>query len=628
MSIKNKLLILINIIVVFNCFGQEFLSTLNTKTNFSNLSSLPLIEKYGQVSALKLVYDLKTRKIYYINSKYYKYHFEFCNSNLQDESDLESFNKINYSKSNKRRYLLANLNYYRNLNKFALEISAADLIKEEDVLFLLQTVSKTSFIKELYFYQNTSRFLNLSDEFKNKFPLLSSSHIYKNSNYQVISKSIAHGTLRIINDYDRNLKISPTDIIVIDKLPRILPNVSGVIINEFQTPLSHLSLLGQNRKIPICAHKLAFKDSLLIRLNNKNVRFEVLRDTFRIELSHNLKFEKEERKKIKLKSNLKTDYLVDIKDLNSKSFKFSGHKANNMGRLFKISKKSNFKVPEGAFVIPFFFYDKHVKKNSINNLILSLHNSKPNGTELKSQLKNIRRAIKLEPINKTLLNEINKKVQNNGGWIRMRFRSSTNAEDIKGFSGAGLYSSKTGILFNDNKSFEKAIKKVWASLWSYEAYLEREYFDINQKDVLMGVLVHRSFPKEEVNGVAITKNIYRKNSHGFIVNAQVGETSVVKPEQGIICDQFICYPNSVNNLYKGKTIVDIITQSNINDNGKLVMSDKEILNLANQLESIKKYFYRHSYSSKSYTNFGLDVEFKLDNKNRDLYIKQVRLFND
>jgi len=331
--------------------------------------------------------------------------------------------------------------------------------------------------------------------------------------------------------------------------------------------LSHLSLLGQNRKIPICAYKLAFKDSLLIRLNNKNVRFEVLRDTFRIELTHNLKFKKEELKKIKLKSNLKIDSLVDIKDLNRKSFKFAGHKANNMGRLFKISKKSNFKVPEG-------------------------------------------------------------KVQNNGGWIRMRFRSSTNAEDIKGFSGAGLYSSKTGILFNDNKSFEKAIKKVWASLWSYEAYLEREYFDINQKDVLMGVLVHRSFPNEEVNGVAITKNIYRKNSHGFIVNAQVGETSVVKPEQGIICDQFICYPNSVNNLYKGKTIVDIITQSNINDNGKLVMSDKEILSLANQLESIKKYFYRHSYSSKSYTNFGLDVEFKLDNKNRDLYIKQVRWFND
>ncbi len=157
--------------------------------------------------------------------------------------------------------------------------------------------------------------------------------------------------------------------------------------------------------------------------------------------------------------------------------------------------------------------------------------------------------------------------------------------------------------------------------------LIREYYNINHKDVYMGILVHRSFPNEEVNGVAITKNLYRPDSYGFVINVQIGNQSVVKPKKGIISDQFICYPNNRDNIYNNKNTIDIITQSNINEN-KLVMTDEEIQNLANQHEVIKKYFINLTFTSKSYLEFGLDIEFKLDNTDRELYIKQVRLYND
>lgn len=78
---------------------------------------------------------------------------------------------------------------------------------------------------------------------------------------------------------------------------------------------------------------------------------------------------------------------------------------------------------------------------------------------------------------------------------------------------------------------------------------------------------------------------------------------------------------------KNKNIVDIITQSSLNNN-KLVMTETEIQKLANKLEIIKKYFVNNNYTNKWYLDFGLDIEFKLDKKKRELYIKQVRHYND
>jgi len=630
--VERKILIFILVILSSKIYGQSSLNRLDSKTDFDNFSGLPLVEKYGQVSALKLVYDLKTQEIYYFNSRYFKYHHEFCSYQLEHEVELEHFNEINYSNDSKRKYLLANINYYKSIETYALEISPVDLMAKEDIILLWNIVSRSTFIGDsIHLLLNSTRLQDFRSSLGSQVPILNPSDIYRNLNYQAISKYKSCGNLHYIDNLEsRKYDVNPMDIIVLNETPLVLPKVSGIIVNEFQTPLSHLTILGQNRKIPICAYKLAFEDSTLLRLDHKKVCFDVLGDTFKIELVNKLTISKSNQKQIKLKSDLEVDSLVGVEYLNKKSFKYAGYKAKNFGILFQLSKKQDFKVPEGAFVIPFYFYNQHIQHSIAQQLIDSFLLSRDeihNSDSLKAIFKHIRNVIKSEPIDSALLNAINDKVMANGGWIRMRFRSSTNAEDAKGFSGAGLYTSKTGILDDKVKSFEKAIKKVWASLWSYEAFSEREYYNIDHHEVYMGILVHRSFPNEEVNGVAITKNLYRPDNYGFVVNAQLGNESVVKPERGIVSDQFICYSNNADNIYKDKNIVDIITQSSLNDN-KLVMSETEIQNLANQLELIKRYFISHTFTFKSYLDFGLDIEFKLEAKNRELYIKQVRIFND
>ncbi len=67
-----------------------------------------------------------------------------------------------------------------------------------------------------------------------------------------------------------------------DGTPDILPDVRGIIVNELQTPLSHLVLLGKNRKIPIMAYTKAFNDNNIKKLISKKVELKIEIDTFYI----------------------------------------------------------------------------------------------------------------------------------------------------------------------------------------------------------------------------------------------------------------------------------------------------------------------------------------------------------
>src|SRR5690606_15730785 len=93
----------------------------------------------------------------------------------------------------------------------------------------------------------------------------------------------------------------------------------------------------------------------------------------------------------------------------------------------------------------------------------------------------------------------------------LRFRSSSTVEDIEGFSGAGLYDSNTGFLDASAQASKKdrkhdvewAIKKTWASYWSWEAFEERRMAGIDHLAGNMAVLVHPRFDDalERSNGV-------------------------------------------------------------------------------------------------------------------------------
>ncbi|NVK66035.1 MAG: hypothetical protein HWE22_15705 [Flavobacteriales bacterium] len=607
---------------------------IQTFSDFKSRSSQPLYQKYGQVSAVKVVLDTKTNKLHFISSSDYEYHHEFCREELGYYKSLSDFNDENYSSESTRRFLLANINYYQSIDKFTLELGPSDRMNAQHLEKLFNAVkAEVYFSQNLFLMLNTSHVVSLKPSLSKQIPSLTPEEIYANQTYQPLSKYSNYGRVVIVRDWEKQSKdIRSTDILLLEDIPPSFPLVAGVVVTQFQTPLSHVSLLGQNRKIPVCAYTKLFSTDHLLALEGKTVKFTVEQDTFKLDLADvTLKGQKRSKSPIKLRYDFSMDTLIAAEYIRERDSKSVGNKAANFALLVDYTEKIDFKTPESAFAIPFSFYKQHATKSGIDPLLAQLlqkDNLNRHPDLVKRDLKLIRKMIKKTPVDAQLLADIEKMILRLGTHRRLRFRSSTNAEDRDGFSGAGLYTSKTGELYSDKKPIDRAIKKVWASLWSYGAFMEREAFNIDHRTVAMGILAHRSFPNEEVNGVAITTNLYRDNYLGFVVNAQLGNENVVDPTNGVVCDQFICYPDEeVSGYGRNGGSIDIITYSSLN-NGKLVMTDEEITALANTLERIKRLYLRKHYTNKSYLNFGLDLEFKLDAETRQLYIKQMRIFNN
>jgi hypothetical protein len=128
----------------------------------------------------------------------------------------------------------------------------------------------------------------------------------------------------------------------------------------------------------------------------------------------------------------------------------------------------------------------------------------------------------------------------------LRFRSSSTVEDVEGFSGAGLYDSNTGFLDaaaqpdkDDRKrDVEWALKKTWASYWSWEAFEERRMSGIDHLAGNMAVLVHARFDDvlERSNGV-VTLTLDRSGGDqgtanpyaSMEIDVQLGALSVTNP---------------------------------------------------------------------------------------------------
>jgi len=626
-GMKKTYIIFFLLLCANGIIAQNFLRELNSFEDFERLAGEPLSKKYGEVASVKVVYNQKTGYLYFLNSEKYPFHFHFCKNYLHYKNSLIEFNSTFYSDNPNKTFLLGNINYYDSFEKFTLELSPVDRMHPELIKKFHQKVINSSFFENLAFFLNNPRLIEYKDDLDN-IETIEPDDIYSNLRYQAIKEETSIGRLHFIEDADHiPLEIGLNDILVLKNSPLFLPPVAGVIVSEFQTPLSHLSILAKSRTHPICAVKGAFENDELLKLNGKWVKLNVgalIYSIEEMEEPYDLITSENEARKIKLKYNISTYGLANIDELRLRSAHTFGNKAANFSELYRLSQKHDFKVPESAFAIPFSYYAKHLEGSEAEILINELlDNEQPlkDKENLKQKLKTIRTAIKKQKVNSSLLQAIDKKILSLGEYKRMRFRSSTNAEDTKDFSGAGLYTSKTGIVGSREKPIEKALQKVWASLWSYEAFIERELFNIDHSTVFMGILVHRSFPNEEANGVVITKNIYRNNYKGFLVNAQLGEISVVKPPPNVVCDQFICYPNKQNSMFANT--IELISVSNQNE-GEMVMNQKEIQNLANQIEHIKRHFYNKKLRSILYENYGLDLEFKLEENNRELYIKQVR----
>ena len=222
----------------------------------------------------------------------------------------------------------------------------------------------------------------------------------------------------------------------------------------------------------------------------------------------------------------------------------------------------------------------------------------------------------------------------------IRFRSSTNVEDTNQFSGAGLYDSFSGCLADDidgdtqgpcicdpveskERGVFRAIRKVFASFYNDNAFLERLRHGVDENDVGMGILVHHSSPDqfELANGVATLEKRQGDPNRYIKLVTQKGAVSVANPDDGSI-------PEEVTVVYKSESDIELtlVRSSNLVILGETVLDWPADYNgFASLLAAASEEF----ETETGKTDYLLDLEYKKllpggSLPNGGLAIKQIR----
>ncbi len=193
----------------------------------------------------------------------------------------------------------------------------------------------------------------------------------------------------------------------------------------------------------------------------------------------------------------------------------------------------------------------------------------------------------------------------------IRCRSSTNNEDLPGFSGAGLYDSRTQHPHEGH--IAKCIKQVYASLWNFHAFAEREFHRVDHLNTAMAVLTHLNYSAERANGVAVSFDPLSGNPGAFYVNAQLGEDLVTNPLALSTPEELLLRPDGEHTLLAGS--------NQLPDGGRLLNAE-QLDQLRAQLKVIHEAF-ADLYQTGPGESFAIEIEFKITWDNR-LAIKQAR----
>lgn len=298
-----------------------------------------------------------------------------------------------------------------------------------------------------------------------------------------------------------------------------------------------------------------------------------------------------------------------------------GAKAVNLGELRTIFPAEM--VPDG-FAIPFSFYDRFMTANGLYDRARAMITD-PDFQADPAAREGMLESFREEHVRDgDMPEDLASKIGELQSWFPadrgIRCRSSTNNEDVEGFNGAGLYDRFTHR--PDEGKLTKTIKQVWASLWNFRAFDEREFHRIDHLEAAMGVAVHPNFDDEIANGVAVTKNPYEPNWPGFYVNVQVGESLVTNPDPNAVPDELLISAIGPN----GEWETQFIRNSSLTTDGRPVLDDEQRDRLRRAMQTLHAHF-RRVYRRQSDPAFAMDIEFKVDTAGQ-MVIKQARPWVD
>ncbi|MEU9128854.1 PEP/pyruvate-binding domain-containing protein [Kitasatospora sp. NPDC048540] len=404
--------------------------------------------------------------------------------------------------------------------------------------------------------------------------------LYAAAPFVPLSLGSAVGRLRVFADpaayRAARSELTWHDIVAMPVVPDDIPRLAGLINARPTTPLSHTNMLAAGWGIPNAIVRDVLTRIADDGLDGAWIRYRVTAEGATIERAEqpaDLTEPTWHTQRIRLDAPQVDDVpIVPLSELRAGDSRRYGTKAANLGELHHVLRHGSARLtgyyavprppradlmghlaarldaPDGTspaeaaagflarhvsapdgVALPFAFQQRFLDSSravqqSIGKLKMALELGAMDAVDAVCvQLQHLVRAT---PVPEDLVRALDAQlVEHLAGAGRLAVRSSSNAEDLPGFSAAGIYESHTKV--TDLPGLLDAVRGVWASLLSPRSVRLRHQAGIALDDTFMGVIVQRYEPSP-LGGVMVTCNpTNRADFRNVYLNCVHGSTAAV-----------------------------------------------------------------------------------------------------
>jgi pyruvate,water dikinase len=621
--------------------AQPSRSELRCEAEFLAQAARPLDASLPGARTIKTIVDRANGDaVHFLDTNAYPLHARFARDHLSYPAD-GSFVEEYFLPQ--RRLLLGSVTHYEEPDVWAYELAPYDTASADMIAAGFRRLAAAAYFgPRLRFHPTSQEQAARAAALASDVAVVRTEDIYAGIGYQPLNLGETYAQVRLVDRLGDGpgegpgaptqqpvAYLSPRELAVLDRVPNDIGVVAGVITAELQTPLSHVNVLSQQRGTP----NMALRDARA-RLGpyaGKWVHLVVgafdwsLREVSPADADAWWQAHRPAPAAIPT-PDYSVDGVLDVDRVGHADIGVVGGKAANYGELRRIAAGVRI-LP--ALAVPMAHYRRFLDQNGFAAEIAGMLADPSflgDGGARRARLLDLQARMRAAPVDGALLAALDERLDAAFPATAMKFRSSTNAEDLERHTGAGLYESKAARAHDPVDTVADALRAVWASLWSFRAFEERAFAGIDQTQVAMAVLVSPAYQTEAANGVAVTANIFDPAPGGedaFYINAQFGEASVVEPGPSLVADQVMYY------FFHNGQPATYYARSSLARDGETVLSRSELGDLGRSLAAIREHFETMYAPPDGYGRLPMDVEWKLvggeeAGGGRVIWVKQAR----